>query len=64
MADIIIRLTKDIKAFLKEGGVFIASGIIDSREEEVVNAVKACGLKVTDIARDKGWVALTAVEAE
>lgn len=64
VADIIIRLTKDIRAFLKEGGVFIASGIIDSREDEVVNAVKACGLKVTDIARDKGWVALTAVEAE
>ncbi len=61
VADIIIRLTKDIKAFLKEGGIFIASGIIDSREEEVVNAVNDCGLKITDIARDKGWVALTAV---
>lgn len=63
VADVIIRLTKDIKTFLKKGGVFVASGIIDSREEEVVNAVKACGLSITEIARDKGWVALTAVEA-
>lgn len=64
VADVIMRLTKDIKTFLKKGGVFVASGIIDSREEEVVNAVEACGLKITQIARDKGWVALTAVEAE
>lgn len=64
VADVIIRLTKDIKTFLKKGGAFIASGIIDSREKEVVDAVRACGLNITRIVRDKGWVALTATEAE
>lgn len=62
VADVIIRLTKNIMSYLKDDGIFVASGIIDSRENEVVEAVRACGLKVIKIAHDKGWVALTAVK--
>ena len=58
MADVIIRLCPDVPQFLKPGGSFITSGIIDTRKEDVLAAVRANGFKADVIKEDNGWVAL------
>lgn len=58
VADAIIQLSPDVPAHLADGGVFIASGIIDSREGEVCAALSSCGLDVYKTKRLKNWVAL------
>lgn len=58
VADVIIRLCPDIPQFLKPGGTFITSGIIDTRKDDVLTAVSANGLKVDEIKEESGWVAL------
>ena len=60
VADIIIMFTKDVAQFLKEDGVFIASGIIDTREQEVLDALEKYGFEVTARHTEKGWVCLEA----
>ncbi|HEX3027501.1 MAG TPA: 50S ribosomal protein L11 methyltransferase [Clostridia bacterium] len=58
VADVIIRLAPSVKQYLAKGGVFIASGIIDTREDEVTDALFAEGLTAFDRRTDRGWVAL------
>lgn len=58
VADVIIRLAPAIPKLLKEGGVFIASGIIDAREQDVRCCLESLGLEVIDAKYEKGWVAL------
>lgn len=48
IASVIIDLSKDIIRFLEEDGVFIASGIILEKIEEVKDALKSNGLKIID----------------
>ncbi len=47
-----------VPARLAEDGVFIASGIIDTRRDEVIGAVRAAGLAVREVKEKNGWVAL------
>lgn len=61
LADVIIPLTPVIPRFLKRGGLFIASGIIDFKENEVAAAIEAAGLTITEIAHQGEWVGITAV---
>ncbi|RPF43171.1 ribosomal protein L11 methyltransferase [Hydrogenoanaerobacterium saccharovorans] len=58
VADVIIRLSPVIPQFLKQDGVFIASGIIAERADEVVSALEAIGLHIVKRAESGGWVAL------
>ncbi|MEF9983869.1 MAG: 50S ribosomal protein L11 methyltransferase [Oscillospiraceae bacterium] len=58
VADVIIRLAPDIAKFLKENGIIILSGIIDERENDVVEALNEQGLVQKDKLSNKGWVAL------
>ena len=46
VSDVIIPLAPFVRAFMAPGGVFITSGIIDGREEEVAAALKAAGLEM------------------
>ena len=61
VADVILMLLKDLKTVLLPGGTFIASGIIDDRKDELLSAIRALGLTVTNIEEERGWVAITAV---
>jgi len=61
VADIIIRLLPDMARLLSRDGIFIASGIIDTREADVVEILTANGLKVLETKRKRGWVALSAI---
>ena len=46
LADVLVPLTPVILNHLKTGGIYITSGIIEEKEETVVEAVKAAGLEV------------------
>ena len=56
VADVIIMFCKDVGAYMKEGGVFITSGIIDTKEQQVVDAFNKYGFKIKARHREKGWV--------
>ena len=60
LADVLVELTPVITAQLKPGGVYITSGIIDDKEQTVLDAVKAAGLEVLDVTYQGEWVCVTA----
>ena len=61
LADVIIPLQKEIPAHLKDGGLFIASGIINMKEQAVREAVEANPLlEITEIHHQGEWVSVTA----
>ena len=45
---------------MKTGAIYITSGIIDDKEETVVNAVKAAGLEVLEVNYQGEWVSVVA----
>ena len=61
VADVIIRLCDNVTDFVKEGGVFITSGIIDTRADEVIEAITAAGFSIAARYDDGGWVSLAAI---
>ena len=56
VADIIIKLSSDIQRYMKEDGYFITSGIIDMREDEILNAFEQNNFEVIDRHEDEGWL--------
>ncbi|MBE5868907.1 MAG: 50S ribosomal protein L11 methyltransferase [Lachnospiraceae bacterium] len=60
LADVLVPLTPVILHQLKKGGIYITSGIIDDKEETVVNAVRAAGLEVLEVTYQGEWVSVTA----
>ena len=58
VADIIILFSTQVRAFMKQGAKFIASGIIDTRADEVVSALQRAGLKLIERIEQGGWVCL------
>ena len=59
VADVIIMLTKDVEQFMKPDTVYLMSGIIDTREQDVLAAVEE-HFTIIDRKEEKGWVALSA----
>jgi ribosomal protein L11 methyltransferase len=60
LADVIIPMAPVIPARLKQGGVFITSGIIDFKENEVKEAIEKAGMEVLEITHQGEWVSITA----
>ena len=60
LADVIIPMAPVIPDRLKKGGYFITSGIIDDKEQTVVEAVKAAGMEVLEVTYQGEWVSVTA----
>lgn len=60
LADVLVPLTPVIIHQMKKGGIYITSGIIDDKEECVVEAVKAAGLEVVEVTHQGEWVSVTA----
>ena len=58
VADVIIRLSRDVGKYLAQDGIFITSGIIDTREQDVQDALAANGFTVIERRTSGGWVAL------
>ncbi len=64
LADIIIAMMPAIYQTLKPGAVFISSGIIDFKTDEVKHAIEATGLTVLEINTQGEWVNITAVKKD
>lgn len=60
VADVIIPLSAQARDYLSDDGVFICSGIIDTRADEVESALKANGLHILERLERDGWCALAA----
>ena len=60
LADVLVPLTPVIVNQMKPGGIYITSGIIDMKEEVVVEAVKAAGLEILEVTYQGEWVSVTA----
>lgn len=60
LADVLIPLTPVIVHQMKPGAVYITSGILDIKEEEVRKAVEGAGLTVLEITHQGEWVSITA----
>ncbi len=58
VADVIIALCPLLPQFIKDNGLFISSGIISDRLEDVVNDLDENGFKIEEIKRKKDWVAI------
>ncbi len=56
VADIIVMFTKDVGKFLKEDGLYITSGIIDTREPDVLAAFEEYGFEVVGRHESNGWL--------
>ena len=55
VADVIIGLAPMVRQFLKPGGLFLCSGIIDDRAEEVLAKLRAAGWMVLEQNDSEGW---------
>ena len=60
LADVLVPLTPVILNQLKPGGFYITSGIIDDKEETVVNCIKESGLEILEVKYQGEWVSVTA----
>ena len=60
LADVLVPLTPVIVRHMKKGGVYITSGIINTKEETVREAVEESGLTVIEVTYQGEWVSITA----
>ena len=60
VADVIIPLSDVVPHFLRPDGVFICSGILNTRLPEVERAIEAAGLTITQREMQEDWCRLTA----
>ncbi|QAT40771.1 50S ribosomal protein L11 methyltransferase [Clostridium sp. JN-9] len=60
IADVIIFLTDCVKDFILPGGRFIASGIINSRKQDVIDKFNSADLQIEEVNEEGEWVCITA----
>ena len=58
IADVIIILCNDVRGFIKKDGVFICSGIIEDREQDVKDALIKTGYEIIDTIHEGEWVCI------
>lgn len=58
IADAVIALSADAAKFLKDDGLYITSGIIEHRLDDVKNALTEYGFNIIHIERDRDWAAV------
>ncbi len=59
LANVLVPLTPVILSQLKTGGIYITSGIINTKEEEVKKAHLDAGLEILEIHHQGDWVSIT-----
>ena len=55
VSDVIIGLAGQVRPFLKPGGVFLCSGIIDDRADEVAQVLRSRGWEIAETRSSEGW---------
>lgn len=56
VADVIILFCSQVKEFMSDDAVFITSGIIDTREPDVLEAFKKYGFSIVERRERGGWL--------
>lgn len=56
VADVIIMFCENVADFMYDDSVFITSGIIDTREQDVLDAFEKYGFEVLERHTEGGWV--------
>ncbi len=59
VADVLLRLTKEILAFLEKDAVYLVSGIISERRDEILASL-APSFEILEIREERGWCAIAA----
>ncbi len=60
IADVIISFTDDVGGFMKEASVFISSGIIKDRRDEVIKKLQETGFGILEVLEQGEWCAVAA----
>lgn len=60
LADVLVLLTPVVTGQMKHGAIYITSGIIDDKEQTVVEAFEAAGLEVLEVNYQGEWVSVVA----
>ena len=61
LADVIIPLTAKVPAQLKKGGIYITSGIINTKEADVIRTIEENpNFEIIEVTRQKDWSSVTA----
>ena len=55
VADVILALAPAVRRYLKPGGAFLCSGIIDDRAEEVAQGLRENGWEILETRSAEGW---------
>ena len=59
VSDVIIALAPRVHTLVKPGGLFLCSGIIDTRAEEVKGKLLEAGLTILEERSSEGWFAFS-----
>ena len=63
VANAILSLAPAVPGLMAEGAAFIASGIIDSRKDEVIAGLEKAGLAVVEVKEKRGWECIVCKKA-
>ena len=63
VANAILSLAPAVPGLMAEGATFIASGIIDSRKDEVIAGLEKAGLAVAEVKEKRGWECIVCKKA-
>ena len=55
VADVILALAPAVRRYLRPGGAFLCSGIIDDRAEEVAQGLRENGWEILETHQSEGW---------
>ena len=60
MADLVMLLTGHMYKAMNQGGIYISSGILTEKEDEVTRVIKSCGFDIIETRKDGMWCAIAA----
>lgn len=63
LSEVILVLLDDVKRVMKNGGMFICSGIIEKNKDAVLQKMKSAGFEISDIQTEQEWVAIAGKKA-
>ena len=63
VANAIMSLAPAVPGLMADGATFIASGIIDSRKDEVIAGLEKAGLAVVEVKEKRGWECIVCKKA-
>ena len=60
LADVLVPMTPAVVPAMKDGAVFITSGILEGQEQKVIDACNEAGLTVLEVNQQGEWMSVVA----